>query len=384
MTAINSNSRFTPASRSLAAHSSPPATSGVDKKTWTVLYYGAGDNDLDKFITQDVAHMEQVGTDSGTNLVVQLDQLNKGATRRLIQKDTVPNDAIDSPVLENLGPVNMSDPANLQNFLEWGIKKYPAEHYMLLIADHGKGWKGCIQDDSHKGWMEVPQLQQALAGARKSTGVKLDMVGFDACLMASTEVAYQLRNEANYLVASQEVEGQKGWPYQLVLDPSALTSLSMNTAIHSADVSPEKLATYLVGRTSSADSIHTMSAIDLSKMDGVAQAAKDLAGAVTSSNLDRRDLRLMRDNVLKFADFNDAGDFSAQLRDKTSASQPGISQKAESLRSALDAAVIAEQHSPKYPQATGLSMEVRWPRRYDQLAFAQDTGWADLIKFLNS
>lgn len=59
---------------------------------------------------------------------------------------------------------------------------------MLVIADHGKGWEGLIQDDSHKGWMSVPQLRQALDTAQKATGQKLDVLGFDACQMASVEV----------------------------------------------------------------------------------------------------------------------------------------------------------------------------------------------------
>lgn len=372
------------ASRTAPSASATTNTSEAAKKTWTVLYYGAADNDLDKYITQDVAHMEQVGTDPATNIVVQLDHSKGTASRFLLQKDSVPNEQIDSPVLQELGPVNMGDPKQLQDFIEWGIKKYPAENYVLMIASHGQGWKGVCRDGEN-GWMQIPQLQQALQGARENTGEKLSLIGFDACLMASTEVAYQLRNEADYMVASQEVEGQNGWPYNLVLDPDAIATMGMNASITSATVTPKQLASYLVSRTTAdPKDIPTMSAIDLSKMDAVAKAAKDLGATISGTKTNQVELRKIRENVQTFAKYHDAGHFAENLVAFPGITSKEVKEKAASFQSALDDAVIAEQHSEKFPNAHGLTVELRWPKNYKTTAFAADTGWEQLIGYMNS
>ena len=364
------------------APDAPPA----ERKQWTVLYYGAADNDLYDYIYKDVSHMEQVGSDPQANLVVQLDH-RKGTTQRyLIQKDTATSDPlkIDSPVLQDLGATNMSDPQNLSDFIKWGIKQYPAEHYILVVADHGKGWKGCCADESHKGWMDLTQLKDGLATAQKDTGVKLDIVGFDACLMASTEVAYQLKDMANYMVASQEVEGQEGWPYNLILDPTALQSLSMSAAISPHAGEPKQIAQYLVSRTSKENqTLPTMSAIDLGRIGGVANAAKELKDAILTDKVSGKALRILRKEAQNFADFNDLHDFADRLKDSDVASNQ-VKEKARLLSEALDSSVIAEQHSEKYPRAHGLTAELRWPKGYEKTDFAKATGWNELINYMNT
>ncbi|CAN0390667.1 unnamed protein product, partial [Phaeothamnion confervicola] len=303
--------------------------------------------------------------------------------RFLIQKDGPNGDPnkIDSPVLEDLGKVNSSDPATLSDFIQWGMNKYPAEHYILVIADHGKGWKGCIADESHNGWMELPQLKDALSTAQAATGKKLDILGFDACLMASTEVAYELRDQAKYLVGSQEVEGAEGWPYNLILDPNALQAMSMSAAINPHAGEPKQIAQYLVARAGiDGKTLPTMSAIDLGRIVPVADAARELKDNIIGEKVNGRDLRILRKEVQPFNDFNDLHDFANRLKDSTTITSEKVKESAVKLQEALDSAVIAEQHSDKYPGAHGLTAELRWPRGYDKTAFAKDTGWGDLVQ----
>lgn len=53
---------------------------------------------------------------------------------------------IARPALETTGPVNMSDPHTFADFITWGVQPYPAQHYMVVVSDHGVGWKGAVQD----------------------------------------------------------------------------------------------------------------------------------------------------------------------------------------------------------------------------------------------
>ena len=229
-------------------------------KKWTILNYSAADNNLKAYMMDDVDEMERVGSDSTTDLLVQQDQGGKvGAMRLHLQADAKPG--INSPVVQKMGSINMSAPSTLADFVEWGIKNYPAEHYMVVIADHGDGWKGAVQDLSHNGWMSLEDIQTGLRTARERTGVTPDILGFDACNMAATEVAYQLRDEASVLIASEKTEGGGGWPYSPWLGPKTLNA--MRTMLE-VDGTPQEVAQSIVrAATNRQEDIETLSATDL-------------------------------------------------------------------------------------------------------------------------
>jgi hypothetical protein len=118
---------------------------------WTILSFLAADNDLEKNAIFDINEMEAAGPAPNVNIIVQLDRPQFGyndgvnnwgeAVRIKIQKD---NDRvkITSPVVMKLGSsVNSGDPKTLADFIEWGVKNYPAQRYMLVLWSHGSGWK---------------------------------------------------------------------------------------------------------------------------------------------------------------------------------------------------------------------------------------------------
>jgi hypothetical protein len=80
-----------------------------------VLNYCAADNNLYAYIYDDAASMEKTGSNNSVQLVTQLDHRGGGAYRFRVEQGPVrlgprPIRRIDSPVLQSLGPVNMSDP----------------------------------------------------------------------------------------------------------------------------------------------------------------------------------------------------------------------------------------------------------------------------------
>ncbi|MDP6626793.1 MAG: clostripain-related cysteine peptidase, partial [Methanopyri archaeon] len=204
-------------------------------KEWTILVYSAADNNLEGAQMEDVDDMEKTGSSKFVDVVVQVDRGTKaegatdvgdnawtGARRYHLQKDGTKGE-LTSPVLGELGQVNMADPATLTDFVEWGVKNYPAKNYLVVISDHGHGWTGSIDDDSADGHgMSWAQVQEALGKVQQRTGEKIDVLGYDACLMASTEGAYQVRGVVDYLVASEELEGAEGWPYEGIMGNRAL------------------------------------------------------------------------------------------------------------------------------------------------------------------
>jgi hypothetical protein len=107
-------------------------------------------------------------------------------------------------------PINFGDPSSLANFLNWGIQNYPAKKYLLLLWDHGSGWRKrsakrdiCFDDYFGNSSLTLPELKQAFQNAVNLLGRKIDVVVLNACLMGTIEVDYQLKDLVDYLVSSE-------------------------------------------------------------------------------------------------------------------------------------------------------------------------------------
>src|SRR2546421_5341493 len=72
-------------------------------------------------------------------------------------------------------------------------------------------------DDSSADCLDNRELKRVLQSAHQALGRKVDLVGMDACLMTMLEVAYQIRDHAQILVGSEEVEPGDGWPHDRIL-----------------------------------------------------------------------------------------------------------------------------------------------------------------------
>ena len=106
----------------------------------------------------------------------------------------------------------------LTTFLTYGYENFPADRYGLILWDHGNGpvigyGKDMLFEND---CLTLAEMAQALADSPFHGENKLDFVGFDACLMASAELASVWAPYANYLVASQEVEPAFGWNYSFL------------------------------------------------------------------------------------------------------------------------------------------------------------------------
>lgn len=111
--------------------------------------------------------------------------------------------------------VAMNLPQTLQDFIQWAAREYPAQQYALSMWNHGGGpIHGFGSDDATGGgkMMSLSDITSALQGA----GVNFELIGFDACLMASLEVATSLAPHSRYLIASEEVT--TGWDWSQVVN----------------------------------------------------------------------------------------------------------------------------------------------------------------------
>lgn len=109
---------------------------------------------------------------------------------------------------------DMGQPSTLQRFVKDVAKAFPAQHYVLILWDHGGGPQGGF------GWDEVHQHMLSMADIQKAlskTNVHFSAIGYDACLMGSVEIATIMAPFCDVMIASEETEPASGWDYTTVV-----------------------------------------------------------------------------------------------------------------------------------------------------------------------
>jgi hypothetical protein len=370
-------------------------TPEMPKKKWTILFYGAGDNDLEKHIVQNISDLETNSDSAHVNYIVQLDRGNQSASqngawagcrRFKLERDNDPT-KINAPQIKDLGQINMADPKNLQNFIEWGVENYPAQHYFLVVMDHGGGWLGAIKDDSHQGWMTMPDMKKAISQAESNSKMKFDIIGFDACLMAQAEVAYQLKDLTDYIIASEDEEGKGGWPYKSIFSRNSINVLQQALQ-HRFNIAPKGLADLIVKAAAKGQTTTpTMSVIDTSNMGILAYATRELADAILNSTVATSAYKTIIRKTQPFGGFKDFYDFCQRLAEDESINDQRVKQAAlDTMNTILF--VIPNQHSSdRYSSAHGLSIHLpsfknNFREKYKEIDFAKITGWDKVVEKL--
>ena len=186
----------------------------------TVLVYFAADNNLSGSVEGDIAAMEEglLHTDMHNgNLLVYVDKKGQSPQLlRLVQE----GDSIRRELIEEYAIDHASATAErLHQVLRQVTDSYPSDRYGLVLWSHGTAWlpadyKNYLRSfgtDTGNHFMSVNDLTAALSDYH------FDFLLFDACYMASLEVAYALRHCTDYLIASPTEVLADGFPYQLFM-----------------------------------------------------------------------------------------------------------------------------------------------------------------------
>lgn len=228
-------------------------------KDWTVLVYMAADNDLEPYALWDLHDMEggfasshSAASTLKSDLVVEADTRGLTGIRRLhmfqtpdtfvaakgkedFEQSSVSN--VRSPVVQFLNESNVraDHEKGLEEFLAWGMKAYPAKRYAVIVWGHGQGWSSGINEpsqpsieikgrfgglafnDTTNDSLSIPSLNRALENVVTLTlenEKKIDLYASDACLMQTTEVAFEIAKSTRYIVGSAQVQSYLGLPYR--------------------------------------------------------------------------------------------------------------------------------------------------------------------------
>lgn len=242
----------------VAASAAPKTVTATTDPTWTVMVYMCGDNNLEPYALMDLDEMELVGSKNGVTVVTLMDTETyiEGTHWYVVESDGT--DHVDPVTYEHTcdcakvtgapcapgteSELDMGVGQVLTDFIVQAVKYAPADKYMLVLWDHGGGWRGVCYDDSgladeELGWVSrltVPETADAIDAAAKqivSLGIdpdyRLTMLGYDACLMGMVEVVYENRYIADYMFASITLVSVLGQDYTGILN--AVTTLPRMT-----------------------------------------------------------------------------------------------------------------------------------------------------------
>ena len=194
----------------------PLEEQGNASDTYTLMLYMCA-SDLESecgFATEDLNEIMYGYTAGNLNVIVQTggtaEWQNTVVADDRCQRYQVTEDGLEL-VDDSLGMQNMADSATLTDFIQYCSSNYAADHYGLVLWDHGGGVVGGYGYDENFGGdsMSLTEMSRALGDAN----VHLDMLGFDACLMANFETCLMAAPYADYLIASEEPEPGCGWYY---------------------------------------------------------------------------------------------------------------------------------------------------------------------------
>lgn len=120
-----------------------------------------------------------------------------------------------SQYLYSAEQAHMGDSSSFELFLNY-LKSGYKNHYVKFLDmwDHGGSYNGFGNDENFENDPLTLQEQQTTL---KKVGLNFDIIGFDACLNGSFEVANVVKDNATYLIGSEELEPGHGWPYEQLI-----------------------------------------------------------------------------------------------------------------------------------------------------------------------
>jgi len=390
-------------------------------RLWTVMVYMSADNNLEPDGVHDLNEMESVGSTDDVNIVVQFDRNPgfdgsngnwTGTKRFYITKD---NDmsTISSRELADLGEQNMGDPRTFINYTTWTVDHYPAKNYLVVFWDHGGGWYGVCWDDTDQDYLNLDNISDGLRGLSDHLGRPVDVVGFDACLMAGIEILYQIRGLCDVACTSGTTEPNEGWPYDWIL-PALAMKPSITPRELGVQITNDYVNSYTDGKPDPADTVlATMSAWDMSKVPRLFelwnQLSMRLAMKAFTYNAYIREVRARTEGYdqmhVVFLDITnyplyDIYDFCENFLKPMGgplfgyALDPALTQNLRDVQLVFMGARIAERHGPRYPNGSGLTAyfpsgnnsvaagtpKTQYDARYDNIDFSRDMYWDDFLK----
>ncbi len=357
--------------------------------SWTFMIYLDADNNLESAAIDDfnemITGLNGLGN-ANINVIVLIDRIagyddsnflgetSNWVDARLFQiNQTGSYTKLTAEWLPDGTELNMGDPITLKNFINYCKTNFNSEHYALILWNHGGGArskdftttssslieKDICADDTSRDILFLDEVQQAISAYFNSAN-KLDIIGFDACLMGTTEVAYEFRDYANVMVGSMASEWGDGWDY---------TALFQGMSPGSNDDPKElgKLVVKTFHDSTTSETTQTLAAIDLTKLEDLKTSIDNFAIAIYKEDK-KTDIQKLRDNSYHFYEndydsisfpYFDLNDLAIQISQNSSYFSSNLVNSANQVIEYLSAAIIASYAGNSYGNYYGLGSDVK-------------------------
>ena len=249
---------------------------------------------------------------------------------------------------------NMGEANSLTKFLNHIGENYGEHRKVLIFWNHGAAYKGVCYDENHEN--DVLDLQE-ISAALSGSNLHFDLIGFDACLMGNLEVANTVKDYADYMVASEELEPGHGWDYV-----SFISYISSNPEASTINIG-KKIIDSFIDNPDHTDPIKTLSLLDLSKTDDVINKLDTLSSGMSNTLTVPEGYSGIGTSITKSQKFGsepkedtetsiDLKSFVMEVKKQS----PDISSSADDLISAIDEFVIYSKHDKTKPNSYGISI----------------------------
>lgn len=244
--------------------------------------------------------------------------------------DTVFREAVVRKTYEETADYNATDPAvMLQVFGDMQMAS-PAESYGLIFGSHATGWMPADATVTGRAFgsdggysINMPELRDVLAQSFGGAST-LDFILFDACMMGAVEVAYELRDVADYCIASVMETPQDGFPYHAMFRYLCEPEVEFQSICNA-------FTTYYQNLWG------TCAVLDCRRMEALADAVAAELQSHPEASVSLEALQQYGRRVSSAADYTN---FSFDVEDFVRALNGG--EVPEAFRQALDAAVVAK------------------------------------------
>ncbi|MGC2405304.1 MAG: clostripain-related cysteine peptidase [Candidatus Cybelea sp.] len=449
-------------------------TQSLRPAAWTLMVFMNGKNNLEPFAIENFYQMASAPGSPRVNVLAELGRRGQTNAKyhgygkwsgtyifkishgiRALPQNALRLDGVPQP-----NAVDMGDASSVSSFVKFAMVHFPAQHYMLIMWDHGQGWrlmryelqsaasadkvetiaqplssymakgntilpisgsvaagtsiseksvktlaiatappltnsyfavappvKSVSEDDSTQNHIYNRQLEDAL---KETLGKrKLDIIGFDACLMAMVEVDYAFRDVASYATASEESEPGGGWNYETFIG-----YLDKHPNIGSRALASEAVTAYKKAYSGNAGDSTTLSVFDLSAAEQLANSIdklsvalrRDIPGIASQVSAIRAQLNTYGDDDSSFP-YIDLKEFTDELG--SSSSSLKIKEAAAAVSTAVSKAVIAHYASPdEIPNFGSYGVAIYFPDSLDlflaEPAYEPDNVESAPVEFVRS
>lgn len=260
-----------------------------DGPSRTILVYMVATNSLSDNVADDIEEMMQGMTAvEGDDCHLLVYEANYNADPMLYEITSANGKASISPLKTYQTTTSSASVERMSEVISDAVATAPAESYGLVLWSHATGWVRVLESaskssgtvrptdfaDDNGQWMTISDLAKAIPDGL------FDFIYADACYMGCIEIAYQLRDKANYYIASPTETLSPGMPYDenipcFFKETADLVAACQNTY------------NYYASRASSA----TIALIDCSKLEQTADLCHQIHSTTSVTEVNTSELQ---------------------------------------------------------------------------------------------